>query len=261
MSVISYEIVNHRYFETQYRFRRPDAMLAGYVEYYWELDLRGLDSASEDFKENLLAHLNSSLVFNLGNAYELYDKADHLQESVSYHAIIGLQTQVHAYKHFHGNHLFGIKFKPGALNFLFSLDGRDTMNHLLDYQDVLSGTYVDEMLYEAKDLTARGVVMDNFLLKKLSAQKQHYRFTLISKALEEELVKSKDLATQLCTTEKSMERYFKQLLGVSPKKCLNILRFRKALKVYLEQGSQSDFESLGYYDLSHFRKDYVKFGV
>ena len=53
-----------------------------------------------------------------------------------------------------------------------------------------------------------------------------------------------------------MERYFADALGLSPKTCLRIARFRQALPAYLRLGYRADYEALGYHDFSHFMKDY-----
>ncbi len=58
----------------------------------------------------------------------------------------------------------------------------------------------------------------------------------------------------------TLNRYFKEVLGISPKQCFKALRFKTALKNYRANGSYDLYDELGYTDFSHFVKEAKKFG-
>lgn len=53
----------------------------------------------------------------------------------------------------------------------------------------------------------------------------------------------------------TLNRYFKEVLGISPKQCFKALRFKTALKNYRANGSYDLYDELGYTDFSHFVKE------
>ncbi|MDX2248671.1 MAG: helix-turn-helix transcriptional regulator [Bacteroidia bacterium] len=73
------------------------------------------------------------------------------------------------------------------------------------------------------------------------------------------LIRVKDLAAEVCLSERSLERLFLQKVGVSPKTYANIWRFQFAL-LLLKSKKYPTLEELafhaGYYDLPHFLKDF-----
>jgi methylphosphotriester-DNA--protein-cysteine methyltransferase len=66
------------------------------------------------------------------------------------------------------------------------------------------------------------------------------------------------LAEKHFVTSNSLNRYFHQVIGSSPKGYFSILRARTALTAY---ASRKDFDpcQFGYYDSSHFYKEAAKF--
>jgi len=70
---------------------------------------------------------------------------------------------------------------------------------------------------------------------------------------------SHQLATALALTDKTLYRYFKTIIGISPKNYCAIVRARTALTHYVSHKENFSACDYGYYDKSHFRKEVVQF--
>lgn len=255
------EILSQDHFEQHYRFAFPHDSLAEVVEYYWQLDLR---TNPEHFAEDIFATLQASFVFCLGTPFSLQSGA-HLS-SVKNSVLIGHHSQTFTYRHHSGNYLIGIKLKAAGLNRLLGIPAAVFNNQLIPLHDVLfHNVFVEEQL-EAIDNWGDQVSFLNTLMLKAfsSAQQTDFRTRFVAAALYQAsqsgaLFNVAHLATNLNLTKRSLERYFKHELGIGPKWCLNLIRFRQALRAYSVQGYRTEFEQWGYTDYAHFNKDYRKF--
>ncbi|MDP9048100.1 MAG: helix-turn-helix domain-containing protein, partial [Bacteroidota bacterium] len=68
-----------------------------------------------------------------------------------------------------------------------------------------------------------------------------------------------EMAEKMFTTSKTINRYFNNVIGTSPKNYFSIMRARTALTGYVTSKQQFIPFEYGYYDMSHFYKDVVKF--
>lgn len=255
------EILSQEHFEQQYKFAPPHESLAEVVEFYWQLDLRDV---SENFVEDIFATLQASLVFVLGTPFKLLSEA--LQVPVKRSVLIGHHTQKFTYQHDFGNYLVGIKLKPAGLNLLLGIPAAVFNNQLVLVDDVLfRNMFLEEQLALQKTWPQQVDLLNSFMLGTLfKAKEAAYRTRYVAAALYQAaqngaVFNVEHLASNLHLTRRSLERYFKQELGIGPKWCLNLIRFRQALKTYKTYGYQTDFEQFGYIDYAHFNKDYRKF--
>ena len=103
-----------------------------------------------------------------------------------------------------------------------------------------------------------------FLLNSLNINQTNYKDDTVIKAID--LISSfqindvYEIAKHLAVSQPTLNRYFKDTLGVSPKQCLKMLRFKVALKKYRSFGSTYLYEEFGYTDFSHFVKDAKRYG-
>jgi AraC-like DNA-binding protein len=258
----AYEIIDSAYFLQQYRFFTPAADLAEHVVYYWVLDLRAQrQQPKEAYSEVLMANINSSVVFNLGTPFEMCNKEGipihvcHKSVLISYH-----DTSV-VYKHFKNNFLIGIKFKPASLPYLFGIKATAVFERLLTADYLFKNcTQLEALLYEAKGLQAIKQLLDHALRQHVAMVTIDREASYMVRFFEERSLESgryqlQHIAASLYLTPRTLERYFAHCFDISPKRCLKILRFRKALTEYQRLGYKAPWEDLGYYDFSHFRKD------
>jgi AraC-like DNA-binding protein len=256
------ELIDQQYFSSQYRFMTPAPDLAEHVVYYWLLDLREPAMQQQEFRELLLANMCSSLVLNLGAPFEIYDVQNRWLHTSAHSELIGYRPTAVAYRHLFNNYLVGIKFKPASLNYLFHIKGAEINGKTLSAQDVLQQvSQLESAVYEAPDTHTIKTLLDQFLrsqapLPSTGRQFRYVQQSLNGPALLQSGYQLKKLAALLFLSPRTLERYFSTSLDISPKQCLAILRFREAVTQYVQHGYKADWETLGYHDFSHFRKDW-----
>ncbi|ASZ09714.1 helix-turn-helix domain-containing protein [Chitinophaga pendula] len=256
------EIIDRQHFQDSYHFLAPSADLADYVICYWLLDMREPGFRQTSYNEVLLANMYSSLVINLGNPFELYNTNGQLLHSCNKSLLIGYHAATVSYRHLYSNYLVGVKFKPGALNYLFGVKGADMIKQAIPAGHVIDHiTSTESRLYDAGNLPAMKVVLEQLIRHYLRKAYPDKPFDFVRRSFQEPvLVQAKyqlrKLASLLYLTPRTLERYFAQSLDIAPKKCMKILRFRHALDAYLKEGYKADWELLGYHDFSHFCKEW-----
>lgn len=256
------ELIDQQYFSSQYRFMAPAADLTEHVVYYWLLDLRQPALQQQEFRELLLANMCSSLVLNLGAPFEIYDAQNRFLHTSASSELIGYRPTPVAYRHLFNNYLVGIKFKPASLNYLFHIKGAEINGKTLTASDALQHLpQLESAVYDAADPDRIKILLDQFLRSQapLPASGRHFRYvqqSLNGPALLQSGYQLKKLAALLYLSPRTLERYFTASLDINPKQCLSILRFREAVAQYVQYGYKADWETLGYHDFSHFRKDW-----
>jgi len=257
------EIINKEHFERQYVFMPPHAGCADVVEYYSQLDLRDKTLASDDFSDQIFANLHTSIVFNLGSRFEMIDTHTSRQNNLSQSDVIGHHTHTLQYKHYAGNFLFGVKLRPAGFNKLFNVSTAELNNRFAESELFFRNFYLEERLIECSTFAERVTLMNTVMLGILGSSRQNHKILSVHKGLTEVVLQNRiynvdQLAASLNLTKRTLERYFKDEIGLTPKTCLSIIRFREALKLLNAEDNVYPDE-LGYYDLSHFMKDYHKF--
>ena len=71
--------------------------------------------------------------------------------------------------------------------------------------------------------------------------------------------RNNELSKQVYLTDKTLYRYFTKVVGISPKQYLSIVRTRTALTAWVTDVAAFSPTDHGYYDMSHFYKDVIKF--
>jgi AraC-like DNA-binding protein len=96
-------------------------------------------------------------------------------------------------------------------------------------------------------------------LKNLKIFQSDFKLNVITKAIycisSCRDYKANVVSKQVGVSNSTLNRYFKEVLGVSPKQCFKALRFKAALKEYRSTGSNDLYDELGYTDFSHFVKE------
>ena len=68
-----------------------------------------------------------------------------------------------------------------------------------------------------------------------------------------------EIAEKMFVTSKTINRYFNKVVGISPKNYFSVVRARTALTHYVNHRKDFVPFDFGYYDMSHFYKDVVRF--
>jgi len=159
--------------------------------------------------------------------------------------------------------VFGIRFRPSLLPQLLSINADKLTNKTLPLKSISEELF--SLLNFSED------IIDNKINKlNVIFEKQYYLITLnhtLLKLLDEIILNKGDisigeLSNRYHMNPRKLERTFKNLMGLSPKKFTNIIRFLSIFKYLLKNGfNELSLKALdfGYYDQAHFNKEFKKF--
>lgn len=122
-------------------------------------------------------------------------------------------------------------------------------------------TVVQEQLEAAVSDKERIMVVEKFLVSQFNNTNED---TIITEAVRmikatNGIIRIKELAQQLNTSQSPLEKRFRSIVGASPKKFASVIRLQTALENYGRGNNLTELGyTAGYYDQSHFIKDFKK---
>ncbi|AZA63892.1 AraC family transcriptional regulator [Chryseobacterium carnipullorum] len=167
-------------------------------------------------------------------------------------------TEHRAIKNFRN---IGVYFEPTALKSIFGVDSNELTNQHISINELVN-TNITDQLSDTTSSNQRIELLSSFLIhlaKQRNTENEKVNFATV------QLQKGVSLPTiqnELNLSERSLERHFKQHIGISPKLYARINRFQSAL----ESMRQTRFNSLtdityqnDYFDQSHFIREFHEF--
>lgn len=240
----------------------PSAVIADYVECFWEMKGR----MPQEHQMLFFAHCDTSFIFKLDETPYKIEFCDNKTMSTFTGAKALCQSFIPLKGSIDGSiHQFGINFKPGALSQLFNIEPHQVEDSVVDVDFLLKDHTLTEKLYLCLDFKQRIGVATEALSAIILQKTKDFRYDIVREAITrmnnqtEAYGNINRLANDLCVTHKSLTRYFQKIIGINPKVCLSMIRFRKAVVEYQRQGSIFDCYQFGYTDFSHFMKDFRKY--
>src|SRR5690606_33684839 len=158
-----------------------------------------------------------------------------------------------------------IIFRPGGLNRFLNIPVTELFDNGYSAREVI-GKEIEELVDKSHDTTSLNeldTLVQSYFLKKLSKTKE---LLPIDVSLQYFLVNYNTdmgkVAGMACMSIRNFERKCKERLGMSPKTYARIVRFHKAYQM-LETRPITSWAELayeaGYYDQTHFIKDFKEF--
>lgn len=244
----------------------PSPKLTAIVDYYW----RSVATLSESLVQDVPTPLMQGMTFNLGGWREEMVFADRKLEMNTHSYFFG-QPMSHrlSLSNRQGIDILGVKLKPSAIYVLTGVDMHHLVDDIVPVDDIWPKTEVIalcETLYACLDVQSMVDTLEQFLLQKLNQREalvKDRRILLTAMGMETLRWNTlNDIVEFTCFSERSLERHFKQRMGMSPKTYLRICRFN-AVKARLDQSPDCSWQELvfssGYYDQSHFIKEFKQF--
>lgn len=239
----------------------PHPALAHLVRHY--LVLNGLQPAGS--MHRLFADGNTGLVFNLGDA--VFSGSDN---AAAVHSC-WLYGQIKTY---HDLTLTGninwivVVLQPYGAYHLWGVPADELFNCFFPVEEIIKHQMrgITNALLRVTQLSERVQLLNNFLLQQ--AVKSKGLDPIIVQAVEliiqHEGIMSVELLLQtLFVTERTLERKFKQTVGISPKRFIEIVRLNASAKRMQRMNEMQSLAGVaydsGYFDQAHFTKDFRKF--
>lgn len=246
-----------------YQVYQPHPDLAALVKCYWTLEVPYDPEAG---KQRILPDGCIELFFILGNDVKRYTQDGFIiQPRVM---VLGQITEPFFIEPTGDVNSFAVRFYPfGFANFasfpLIELANKETPLELL--LGTTTANQLSEQILSANDTAMRIEFIEAFLMKQLGEVRMVDR---IVTSTVDMLLQSKGslpisaiLKSDL-SKRRQMERKFAKQVGLSPKQLGKVIRLQAALKMLLQQKTESltsvAYEN-SYFDQAHFNRDFKEF--
>lgn len=244
-----------------YEQTAPKEAISKIVKSFWLIDSQGDDTIH---KEKVIPDGYPELIFHYGDQYKINIKGVWELQSKS---IIAGQIKNFFYLENTGtSKMFAIKFQPWVLTEFFGID----MSSITD-QVIEIPKNIFSVLQPIKT-----IAISNDSFQKKVHQIEHWFFTFLETRSFEMSEKHKvvgaiisnkgniplkEIQQEFNINERTLERYFKTYIGLSPKFYSRVIRFSYIFQ--LIQNDTVDWADIvyraGYYDQSHFIKNFKEF--
>lgn len=209
-----------------------------------------------------------SLVFNLNDSFKLFTDNRFTQYTdYKKYWVAGLQTQPSYVESYGESKMVVIQFKTLGAYVFFNQPLRHFTNQYinLDYIFNSEADEVWERLQEANTVNEKFLLTDNFLYRKLLANKMpdEKLLTSINALLERnENIFIKEICQQHNISRKHLNFLFREYLGISPKMLSSLNRFQLILNT-IGRSRPEKLTSIAYeldfFDQAHFNNNFKRF--
>lgn len=232
----------------------PAPGLEDYVDAYW---VRHMDAGAR----RVYADGCADIFMNVGDAPAYFYPTARLDEGLPLEPgrlyLGGTMSAYGVVRCEEGCAFRGIRFRPGGLFALYSLSMEETVDQVLVFPDA-----------ELRERLADTSALDAYLLAKRGDRRHDFAsISRVAYAAGGNL-SVEDLCRACHLAPRTLERVFKENVGIPPKEFLKVLRFQEALRRLRIQARAHDpgersllrlaFE-LGYYDHAHLTNEFKKY--
>lgn len=241
----------------------PSKKLEGLVRFFWVFESGKLN---EPYIYRSMADSCTELVFHYRSTFDELSACG--QKNTSF--LSGVHAQTMNYSRFITSESFGIfgaYLYPFAVRQLLGISPGELIDHAPDLHAVLGreGKELEEQIMLAPNNSTRCRILTRFLENRLckSSEITHPALLAITYIIHSKKLHTvRELADHFNLSERQFERKFKEYSGFNPKLFMRIVRFGEACNHYKDYNNKSLTEiayECGYYDQSHFIKDFKTF--
>ena len=237
---------------------QPSPLLSPYVKHYWLMTVNSEVQASE----RVIPTGMMCLMFHRGE--RIFSSADDQWQP---RAFLSGQDAVYTDLSYCGNiDMISVEFRPAGAKAFFKMPMLELYEQTvaLDTLNDFQLTELEKRLSDAANPETCVFLIESFLYKRLY-QSNEYNLKRINAVMQSIYHGQQNidmLAQAACLEYKQFKRIFADYIGANPKDYLRIVRFQKALHILQTQPktglTQLAYEC-GYYDQSHFIKDFKQF--
>lgn len=246
-----------------YQTYNPSPLLAPLVKCFWSLEF---PATPEPEKQVIVPDGCMELIIHYGDLYQqfLADGSSLIQPRSFVFGQISDTLEI-APTGYTG--MIAARFHPDGFTPLASIPLVDMENRAVDLVELFGeeGRQLEQAVLAVEENDQRIQLIEAFLLSRLQRSEvvdQAVKSCVEILLREDGQLKIEDLAIQLHTQRRQLERKFKTAIGLSPKQLSKIIRLQSTLKQMYEQEGLNLTEFAyqnGYFDQSHFIKDFKEF--
>lgn len=248
-----------------YQFRPPCTELAPYIEFFSETSPEAMQHyiGEAAFTVKMFPSFTPTIWLNLGTPYFLKNgqQMHRVDERTD---VLLLRSVIVERRNLPTDNIFTIKFNAGGFEAVFGIAQTKIGHGVINVNEVIPDTILRK-LKRLDGFANRMHLIERFLLDKLTQNKQQAHYL---RCVQDSIdlfcasgmqLNNQQLATRLHLTDKTFYRHFTQVIGTSPKHFFATMRARNALTAYITDQATFEHTGFGYYDLSHFYKDVIRF--
>ncbi|AXT20323.1 helix-turn-helix domain-containing protein [Flavobacteriaceae bacterium AU392] len=244
----------------QYQQKSPKEKLLKYIKLFWQID--GSDNIQikkdkiipDGFPE-IIFHYKDLYKININNKWEVQSKF-----------LIAGQIKNHFYLENTGIiGMLGIKLQPSALKILFDLDMVQLVDNVIQIPKDLESTLksIISIATSNQPFETKIEIIENWFENYIKTHqlKPHEIDKAVNLIISRKgNLNVKDICSFINVNERTLERYFKSYIGLTPKFYCRIIRFSNIFKTINETNNWLDISYIsGFYDQSHFIKNFKEF--
>jgi AraC-like DNA-binding protein len=248
-----------------YELKSPSPALEPYVDCFWLLSAPKGDVDAEP--EIVLPDGKTELIVHFGDDFFKHDSTSNQFVRQARVLMSGQLTERILLKPSGEIGVVSVRFKSAGAARFFNIGYDSYVNQVFDFYTVESdvANVIHAKVSAATSVDSRIKVLEDMLTERLSVDSGEDVF--VRQACNY-LVQSEgqytitDLAKLIGFSERQLERKFKHQVGLSPKRLARILRFQKFLQIAQTTKTLTLTDAAlacGYYDQSHFIKDFTAF--
>ncbi len=241
----------------------PHDLLKPYVKYFWLLEG---DRNNQHTTQRILPDGCMELIVNYGDLF----KRIHQNDNAEIQPRSFIHGQIRNYIDIQPIDKVGIvgaRFFPSRVSPFVRLPVAELNDRAVSLEDIFGNeaNRIEERILNEPSASGKIQIAEAFLIQKLLANE---KMDYVVERCVNMIIKAKgqvalhELIKQIRISERHLERKFISFVGLSPKSFQRITRFQHVLQL-IKQNHFSSFESFsyesGYYDQSHFVKDFKAF--
>lgn len=241
-----------------FRLIQPVTSLSMYIKHYWFLEMEAYEAVGE----RVVPTGYVELTFHFADHLIKRKLKDEIQPGI---IICGQKTDFFDVLPTGKISMLSVQFYPHCAGLFFDLPINELTNETLDLNNIIgsSAQELEEQLYDLHTIEDKVNHIERFLLLRMSHKKEYtwnrifHNISLINQS--NGMITSDQLASEACLSRKQHERIFKQMVGLSPKQFLKVIRFQHTLYAHQQHPAESLTElayRCGYYDQSHMINDF-----
>lgn len=233
----------------------PIEPLQKHVRYFWTLEDDSIDFSYKTFK--IMSDGLPGLIFQ-ENPTAFFDENDRPLPQAFIYGQTTRYTEHKAMKSFRN---IGVYFQPTALKSIFGIDANELTNQHIDINELIKTNITDQLL-NTNTAEQRIKLLSSYLIQQAEQRKAENEKVNFATSQLQIGVSLPTIQKELNLSERSLERYFKQHIGISPKLYARINRFQSALE-NIRQTQVNKLTNIAYqndyFDQSHFIREFKEF--
>jgi AraC-like DNA-binding protein len=247
-----------------YHLRLPHPALQPYIESYWRY--RAVAS-NEQLHETIFVDGQADILFNFGVPYAHHRVGSPSDVLIHSGNLDGQRDYPLTIAQMGAIDLIGVRFKVGGLAAFIPMPMDALSNQVIDLQAGLGldGVMLENHLYDARgSFEAQATLLDDFFCTRFEIRTGHTVALRLADWIAQpgSMRSIRRLSSESGYSIRSVDRFFRQYLGITPKFYAQIVRFRRALESIQHSAGMPLAEIAlhhGYYDQAHFSRSLERF--